>query len=150
MLQDLSPKLQSALAAVELQLWGLEFAGSTRNRILRVFIDKASSAVGIEDCVRATQHLRVYLAAEFPQALDYTLEVSSPGMNRTLFNAQQCRDSVGENITAQLLLALSDGRKRIKGLLQAVSADDELTIVDGQGESHSIAFNKFIKIKIAS
>ena len=150
MLDQLADKLQSALGAIELRLWGIEFAGTTRNRILRIFIDKPEQAVDIDDCVRATQHLRVYLAVEYPQALDYAWEISSPGINRTLFSAQQCRDYIGHNITGQLLLPLANGRKRIRGLLQAVDSNNELTITDAQGESYALAFNKFIKIKLAN
>ena len=150
MLDQLASKLQSALEAIELRLWGLEFTGSTRNRILRIFIDKPAQTVDIEDCVRATQHLRIYLAAEYPQALDYALEISSPGINRTLFNPQQCRDYVGHSISGQLLLPLANGRKRIRGLLQAVDNNNQLTITDSQGESYALAFNKFVKIKLAN
>ena len=150
MLDSLSAKLGSALSAVDLQLWGVEFVGSSRNRVLRIYIDKPASSVGIDDCVRATQHLRVYLAAEFPQALECRMEVSSPGIDRVLFTLEQCRSYVGAQVQAQLAQPASDGRKRIRGVLNQASAEGELEVTTAAGTSYKFAFQQLAKIKLLS
>ena len=150
MIDELAAKLEPALAAIDLQLWGAEFAGSVRNRTLRIYIDNTQAAVSIDDCVRATRHLRAYLAVELPQALDYTLEVSSPGVDRSFFSPQQCHAYIGARVSAQLLLPLANGQRRLKGVLQAVSANNELSILAASGESYQISFNQLVKIKLLS
>ena len=66
------------------KLWGLELLSPNRRPTLRVYIDKASG-VTVDDCASVSRHLAGVLDVEDPFVGEYTLEVSSPGIDRLLF-----------------------------------------------------------------
>jgi ribosome maturation factor RimP len=90
--------------------------------LLRVTIDKlpaeveAGALISVEDCERVTRQLQYVLEVE---ALDYgRLEVSSPGLDRPLNNAQHYARFSGQDIDITLRLPFQ-GRKKYRGLLSA-------------------------------
>jgi len=66
------------------ELWGLELFSPNRRPTLRVYIDRAQG-VTVDDCASVSRHLGGVLDVEDPFVGEYTLEVSSPGINRLLF-----------------------------------------------------------------
>jgi ribosome maturation factor RimP len=68
---------------------------------------------------------------EDPIAGEYTLEVSSPGMDRMLFTADHYARYVGETVNLRLRMA-RDGRRRFKGTIVKVENEDVLLNVDGK------------------
>ena len=87
--------LAPALEALGITLWGCQVEFSKRP-VIRIFIDKPNG-VTVEDCTRATHHMKGVLAVEVAGLDDYILEVSSPGIDRQLFKLEQyalCQGSV--------------------------------------------------------
>jgi len=72
-------------------LWGVEFSGRLSNQTLRVFIDK-DNGISIEDCEKVSNHISKVLDAEEGLSEDYSLEVSSPGLDRKFFKVDQYKD----------------------------------------------------------
>lgn len=66
------------------ELLRLDHAARGRRRVIRVFIDEPERAVTIDDCVRVTKALGLVLDASSLVQGSYTLEVSSPGVDRSL------------------------------------------------------------------
>ena len=114
--------------AVSPILWtlGLELAdvicvGQGPRSVIRVFIDKPEG-VTLDDCERAHKALGPALdvADPFPHA--YTLEVSSPGLDRPFKRIQDYRRAVGRRVTLKLKEPLA-GQWRLVGTLADVTED---------------------------
>ena len=95
---------------------------------MRVFID-TDKGVTIEDCERVSRQLSSVLDVEDPITGEYTLEVSSPGADRSLFNLDQYRRYLGEKVSIRLRTPY-EGRRKFTGLLRAVEDQDVVVVVD--------------------
>ncbi|HAB64212.1 MAG TPA: ribosome maturation factor RimP, partial [Pseudomonas sp.] len=69
------------------------------------------------------------LDVEDPISSDYTLEVSSPGMDRPLFTLEQYEAHVGEQVKIKLRSPF-EGRRNFQGLLRGIEAQDVVVLVD--------------------
>ena len=111
-----------AINALGCRLWGIELMNPGRQPLLRVFIDRADG-VTIEDCEAVSRRLGALMDVEDMIAGKYTLEVSSPGMDRRLFELSQYEESVGEQVSVRLEQPF-EGRRKLVGVLQAVEGDE--------------------------
>ena len=66
-----------------LELVDIEYKGNRNRGILRVYIDK-QSGINIDECAEVSRELSTLLDIHNPIPCSYTLEVSSPGLNRVL------------------------------------------------------------------
>lgn len=127
--QRIQALLSTAAAAFGCVIWGVEYLSAGKRARLRIYIDKPGG-VSIEDCERVSQEAGDLLDLEDLIGRGYDLEVSSPGLDRILFNAEQYIGSVGETLEVRLNFPL-DGRKRFVGRLAAVEDAQVLLAVDG-------------------
>ena len=117
------------LAQLGYELVDLEYAPGRVHAVLRVFIDRAEG-VGLDDCERVSHELAALLDVEDPVPSAYTLEVSSPGLDRVLRTPAHFQRFVGERIWLELRIA-RDGRRRYTGRLEALSPEGIELNVDG-------------------
>lgn len=89
--------------------------------LVRLFIDKEPT-VTLTDCEQVSRQVSDLLDVEDPVAGNYTLEVSSPGVDRRLRTPEHFAAFVGSEVRVELKRPL-DGRKRFRGEL--LSADPE-------------------------
>ena len=127
MLEPAIERLGYELTDIELKLGG-------RSGLLRIFIDK-DDGVDIDDCEVVSHQVSAILDVEDPIPGNYTLEVSSPGLDRTLTKPAHFRRFMGEDIKVKLRFPL-DGRRNFRGALK--SADDEVIEVEVDGESYRL------------
>jgi len=127
----LSLLIEPVVRSFGCELWGVEFSMPGRQGLLRVYIDK-EGGIDIGDCERISRQLAGMLDVENPIAGQYTLEVSSPGLDRPLYDAAQYRRFVGHDISVRLRSAF-EGRRKYLGRLMAVE-DDEVVLVCGEHE----------------
>ena len=80
--------VQPTVEALGLKLWGVEHIQNGRYSVLRIFIDNEDT-VNLTDCERASRQISAVLDVEDPISGEYTLEVSSPGLERPLFKLDQ-------------------------------------------------------------
>ena len=113
-------------------LWGIEFVPGARQSLLRLYIDAEGRLVTIEDCEAVSREVSALLDVNDPIAGNYTLEVSSPGLDRPLFEAAHYARFVGD-IAKLALLVPVQGRRRITGRIVRVEGD-EVTMADEAGE----------------
>ena len=126
-------ELEKIIAPVVESL-GLEFVGSERasmgkSPVLRVYID-GPNGVSLDQCGKVSQQIDAVLEVESSVRETYTLEVSSPGLDRILFTVEQLAKQVGNQVKLKLYSAI-DGRKNFKGLL--TSADEEKCVLNING-----------------
>jgi len=100
------------------------------SELLRVYIDK-ESGIGLGDCTAVSHQLSGVLDVEDPIAGEYSLEVSSPGLERPLFELAHFQHFAGSQAKLKLSRAL-EGRRNFRGQLLGVEDDDVLMLVDGE------------------
>lgn len=138
--------VEPVVTALGLTLWGIEYLGQGRHTLLRVYIDK-ETGIDIDDCAEASRQISSILDVEDPISGEYTLEVSSPGMDRLLFTPDQCRAYTGAQVKIRLNSNFA-GRRNFQGVLQAV-VDDELVVVAG-GDEFVFPFELVEKAQVVS
>jgi ribosome maturation factor RimP len=123
--------LEPLIETMGYRLWGLEYIGQGRHSLLRVYLDK-EGGVNIEDCAQVSRQVSSLLDVENPISGEYTLEVSSPGLDRGLFNLQQFIEYAGH--FAKVRLARSfEGKRNFSGQIKNV-VNDEVVLIIGDEE----------------
>ncbi len=110
------------------EIWGVEFFSTGRRSKLRVYIDK-SEGVTIDDCETVSREIGDVLDVEDMFGGGYTLEVSSPGLDRILFKTEQFEANIGAVVDVRLNFPFA-GRKRFVGLLADVEDAQALVRLD--------------------
>ncbi len=126
-------------------IWGIEFLNQGKHSKLRLYIDKPieedgqtgdepapeQSGVTVDDCAAVSRHVSDILDVEEFSSSAYTLEVSSPGMDRILFKPQHYTDSLGEQVDVRLNFPF-DGRKKFIGVLTAVEHSNAVVRIEDE------------------
>lgn len=113
--QEIEALLKPAVESLDCELWGVEYLSQGRHSKLRLYIERPEG-VSIDDCERVSREASDLLDVEDLVSESYTLEVSSPGMDRILFKPAHFASSVGEQVDVRLNFPF-EGRKRFVGLL---------------------------------
>jgi ribosome maturation factor RimP len=127
-LEQLQALLAPVVESLGYECWGVEFLSQGRHSLLRVYIDQPDGVL-VEDCEKVSRQISGVLDVEDPIASEYTLEVSSPGMDRPLFTLEQFAKHVGEQVKIKLRSPF-DGRRNFQGLLRCVEEQDVVVLVD--------------------
>lgn len=148
-------QLQELLAptahALGLELLGVEYLPQPGGSLLRLYLDVPEAeaderSVGIDECEKMSREVSAVLDVEDPISGNYTLEVSSPGIERPLFTVAQFARFIGDNAKVGLKLP-QDGRRRLQGRIVAVEGD---TIrFDLDGTAFEVAHSNIEKARIA-
>jgi len=120
--------LESTVEAMGFELWGVEFLSQGRHSLLRVYID-GENGVNIDDCAAVSEQVSGVLDVEDPVPGEYTLEVSSPGMDRLLFKLDQYPAYVGEELELRLRSPF-EGRRKFRGILKGIEGEDVVLQVE--------------------
>lgn len=123
---ELTQIIEPAVTACDVSLWGIEFVPQGRKSLLRIYIEalpedrEAGRQVTIEDCASVTHQVSGVLDVHDPIAGEYMLEVSSPGLDRSLFSLEQLAMYVGEVVNLRLIQPIGEGsakRRKVEGEL---------------------------------
>lgn len=123
--------IEPTVLAMELQLWGIDLSQRGKYSILRIYIER-EEGVTITDCEKVSRQVSAILDMEDPIAGEYTLEVSSPGLDRPLFTSEQFGRFIGSAVKVRLHHPV-DGRRKLNGSIENVSGDEIVLSVDGEG-----------------
>ncbi|AWV07065.1 ribosome maturation factor RimP [Marilutibacter maris] len=135
---EISALLAPTVASLGVELLGVEYLPAPGGAVLRLYIDvpeaeaagEDARAVGIEDCEAVSREVSAQLDVEDPISGNYTLEVSSPGLDRPLFTPAQFSRFQGQ--AAKVVLKLpQDGRRRLQGVIVEAGGDEVVFEVDG-------------------
>ena len=130
MSDQLTELIQPVVEGLGCELWGIERQSSGRSSTLKVYID-AEVGVDIEDCARISRQLSSLLDVEEPLKGEYTLEVSSPGMDRRLFRQDQFEAFAGAMVRIQLRRSY-EGQRKYSGLLKGMDGDEVILGFDDE------------------
>ncbi len=120
--EQIQTMLEPAIEALGFELWGLEYLSRGRHTTLRLYID-GKNGINADDCARVSRQASSILDVEDPITGEYTLEVSSPGLDRLLFHPEHYLQYVGEWIEIRLRVPF-DGRRKFKGALKGIEGED--------------------------
>jgi len=145
---DMTEQLTPLVEDLGYELVGVEYVSNPKNRLVRVYIDQpegvvrteddngnddgvvtlSDSGIDVDDCERVSREVSAWLDVEDPISGEYSLEVSSPGVERPLFRRAHYERFLGERAEVQLVAPLVDEasgqRQRVfKGTLASVIDD---------------------------
>lgn len=110
---------------------------STKETILQVMAQKPDGTIEVDDCGNISTAISAVLDVEDPVVEAYSLEVSSPGIDRPLTRLKDFDQWAG--YTAKIeTTELIDGRRRFKGTLAGTEDDEVLITLDDQAEEVTI------------
>jgi ribosome maturation factor RimP len=141
---DLVALLQPILNDLGYELWGCEYLSQGKYSLLRVYIDK-EDGIGIEDCEIASNQISATLDVEDPIPGNYTLEVSSPGMDRQLFFPEQYQRYIGETIKMKLYKPVN---KKRNITAKIIAVNDMEVVVECEKEHFNIVFSNIAKANL--
>ena len=109
---------------------GIELLAQGGGELLRIYIDRPDG-VTVEDCERVSHQVSGMLDVEDPIRGEYTLEVSSPGIDRPLFRREDFARFAGRRVKLKLRAPIA-GRARYTAQLHGLEGDEVLLEVDGE------------------
>ena len=156
---EITALLIPTVQSLGLELLGAEYLPAPGGALLRLYIDvpidvpadevqgaaAQARTVGIEDCEAVSREVSAQLDVADPISGHYTLEVSSPGVDRPLFSPAQFTRFLGENAKVVLKLP-QDGRRRLQGAITRVEGDNVVFNVDGN--ELPVAFDNIDKARL--
>ncbi len=110
---------------------------SLKETTLQVMAQKPDGTIEVDDCAKISTALSATLDVEDPIIEAYSLEVSSPGIDRPLTRLKDFEQWVGNEAKIETS-EMIDGRRRFKGQLAGVEGDEVLITLDEQGEDITI------------
>ena len=134
---ELKELLDPTVRGLGLELLGVEFSPAAGNALLRLYIDAPERLVSIEDCEAVSREVSANLDVNDPIASQYTLEVSSPGIDRPLRHQADFERFVGEVVDITLKAPMGAAaagqvsalRKKFRGSLEKGEAVGHWQIV---------------------
>lgn len=144
MLQNLAELFNPVIEELGCELYHLEYVKENNEYYLRIYIDK-TSGVSLQDCENVSRRISDILDVEDPIQEAYYLEVSSPGLNRTLFTEAHMRRYIGSEVQVKLNKSIN-GKKTIVGILGDVSTDS--ITIDGLEEKINIPKDKIKSVNL--
>ena len=114
--------LEPAVEGFGYELLGVQLLAQGHHSKLRVYID-SEEGITVDDCARVSHQVSGVLEVEDPIPGQYTLEVSSPGMDRPLFRAAHYEQHKGSRVSVKLHAPM-EGRRKFKGQLLGMQASN--------------------------
>ena len=136
-----------------LEIWDIVSRRETTGQVVRVFIDRpgpaatAEESVSIEDCEQVSREIGTILDVEDPLPFAYTLEVSSPGLDRPLRGEQDYRRFAGR--LAKIVVSEAvDNQTAFEGRLRGV--EDRTVLLEGpKGRMHRLPLQLITRARLA-
>lgn len=126
--EKLHSKIEKIVERLGFELYHLEYVREGGQNILRVFIDNEKS-VSLDNCVEVSKAVGEMLDIEEPIVEEYNLEVSSPGIFRTLFTKEHFNKYINSDVAVKLS-ALFEGKKKYEGILKGFDSENLMLAVD--------------------
>jgi ribosome maturation factor RimP len=145
--EAIAAEIGPAIASLDLELYDVEIAGTGRTRVMRVLIDR-DGGVDLDAITRATEAITPILDAtsiEDTLTGSYTLEVSSPGLERPLRRPGHFVGAVGSTVSIKLRAGDAPAR-RIRGVLNA-AGDDSCDLVLDNGDTEHVTYGDIVQAR---
>lgn len=141
---ELEKLLAPCVNALGYDLWGVDFNMFRGRGKLCVYIDSATG-ISADDCETVSNQVGLLLDSAGNMPDRYTLEVSSPGLDRILFKPEQFEQSKGEEVELRLYIPVN-GLGKINGILVGVM--DDKILIDTESGQMKVEFAKVRRARI--
>ena len=129
---ELATLLRPSIEALGVELWAIEMMGKAPRITLRIVLDHPDRLVTVEDCAAVSRQVSRVLDVDDPLPDRYTLEVSSPGWERSLYELWHFERFVGHKARVKLKLPF-EGRKQFTGMIARLE-DQSVVVHVGEDE----------------
>ena len=138
-----------------LEVFDVQLRRESIGWVLRVILDRPEEAWGVtdhesvslDDCQRVSQDLSAVLDADVTFDHAYTLEVSSPGLDRPLRHLSDCRRFVGR--LAQMVTSEAvDGQRHLAGRIKAVDENTDEVVIDAGHRIHRVPWSRVSRARL--
>ena len=109
-------------------IYHVEYVKENGELYLRIYIEK-DGGITLSDCEALSRRVSDLMDEKDPIKDPYFLEVSSPGLNRTLFTEEHYKRFIGREVMVKFTKSV-DGKKNIKGILKEVNEDSIVVDAD--------------------
>ena len=149
-MKNMNPKLYGQLvtliSGMGYELLGCELVSQGRQLIFRVYID-SQNGVTVDDCTRVSRQVGTMLDVEDHFQGRYTLEVSSPGIDRPLFEIGHYHKYLGSRVKIKLSTPINQ-RRQYNGVLKCVEGEDVHLLVDDLKQEVILPFSMIEKTNL--
>ncbi len=135
--------IEPYVAAEGIELDDLEIVGKAPGVVVRVTLD-AENGVGVDRLAEVSRRLSRLLDDEDPISGSYTLEVSSPGLERKLRRPSHFTKSIGRDVKVKSRTEVAGGHSH-RGLL--VAADEQGFVLEVDGENREITYGDVVSAR---
>lgn len=143
-IDELTAMIEPVVTGMGFTLWGIEYIPSGKYSTLRIFIDH-EDGINVEHCAEVSRQVSAVMDVEDPITGNYNLEVSSPGMDRPLFQLEHYAAYIGEWAEVKLRYAF-EGRRNFKGVI--VSIEDGDVVISADGEEFLLPIESIDKARL--
>jgi len=121
----------------------------SKEPLLQIMAERADgTGFDVEDCATVSRAVSAILDVEDPIKNEFTLEVSSPGIDRPLTQPKHFEAWSGFDAKVELANGLEDGRKRFTGRLLGVGEDETILIENEAGDTIALPFDDIYRAKL--
>lgn len=140
---ELYGRLDKLVSGMGYELVGCELFPTGGRQVFRIYID-CEKGITVEDCSKVSHQLSAFLDVENLIQNKYVLEVSSPGIDRPLFEIKHYQKYIGCQVKIRLYTAINQ-RRHYKGILQRVEGENIHILLDGSEKEVVLPFSAIEK-----
>ncbi len=142
----LRERLETLINAMGYELVGCELVVQRRQTVFRIYID-SKNGVTVDDCSRVSNQVSAMMDVEDPIQGRYSLEISSPGIDRPLFGIEHYQKHVGKRVRIRLHVPINQ-RRQFKGILLRVEGENITLLVEDSGQEVTLPFSGIEKANL--
>lgn len=131
LIEKIEAFVKPVVSELSYDLYHIEYVKENGEFYLRIYIDKEDGRISLNDCEAVSRRVSDILDTEDPIKDAYYLEVSSPGINRTLYTEEHFKKAIGNEVLIKLTASIN-GMKSIKGILKDVSINEVVVEKDSE------------------
>jgi ribosome maturation factor RimP len=135
---DLYESIRLVVEGEGLKLYDIATLNENQTNIFRIYVT-SKDGVTLDQCAKISNLVSPLLDVNEPMSGKYTLEVSSPGIERKLKTLDHFKASIGENVKIK-----EYSTQTLKGLLLDVQDDGTITIEDEDNDKQTINFDDIL------
>ena len=136
--------LEPGIRSMGYELVGVEYQGGAGGGLLRVYID-SEDGISADDCQKVSYQVSGVLDVKDPIPGHYTLEISSPGLDRMLFRLQDFERFAGQLARVRMSHPIN-GQRKFKGRLRGLDGDN--VVIEQEGQEISLPFDEIEQARL--
>lgn len=142
----LHERLVKLIDSMGCELVGCEIVSQGRQALFRIYID-SPKGVTLDHCSQVSRQVSAMLDVEDPIQSRYVLEVSSPGINRPLFEIEHYQKYIGSRVKLKLYSPINQ-RRQYQGILVRVEEENIYLLVDDSEQEIALPFSAIEKANL--